>query len=97
MHTKYNVCFLGLCFPKHCSCKSFKARSIPRNTTWNSYFKLVRTPLNVLLRGFLNYLSLSLYAHINSDKCHAWFDFNAASLVARNTEQVNITKKSCPR
>ena len=39
---------------------------------------------------------LSLYAPITSDKCHAWFHLNAASQAARNTEQANITKKSCP-
>ena len=56
--------------------------------------KLVRTPLNVLLRGFSNYISLSLYiyAPITSDECHALFYLNAASPAARNTEQVNITK-----
>ena len=42
-------------------------------------------------------LSFSLYAHITSDECHAWFHLNAASPAARNTEQVNITKKSCSR
>ena len=55
--------------------------------------KLVRTPLNVLLLGhFLKYLSLSLYAPITSDECHAWFHLNAASPAERNTEQVTITK-----
>ena len=41
-------------------------------------------------------LSFSLYAPITSDECHARFHLNAASTAARNTEQVNITKKSCP-
>ena len=40
---------------------------------------------------------LSLYAHITSDEFHAWFHLNATSPAARNTEQANITKKSCPR
>ena len=40
---------------------------------------------------------LSLYAPITSDECHAWFHLNAASPAGRNTEQVNITKKSFPR
>ena len=52
--------------------------------------KLVRNPLNVSLRGFSKYLSLSLYAPITSDECHVWFHLNAASPAARNTEQVNI-------
>ena len=42
-------------------------------------------------------LSFSLYAPITSDECHAWFHLNTASPAARNKEQVNITKKSCPR
>ena len=37
-------------------------------------------------------LSFSLYAHITSDECHAWFHLTAASPAARITEQVNITK-----
>ena len=61
------------------------------------YLKLVCTPLNVLLRGFYNSLSLSLSlslsAPITSDECHAWFHLNTANPAARNTEQVNITKK----
>ena len=38
------------------------------------------------------FLSLSLYAPITSDECHAWFHLNIASQAARNTEQMNITK-----
>ena len=38
--------------------------------------------------------SFSLYALITSDEWHAWFHLNAASPAARNTEQVNITKKN---
>ena len=53
--------------------------------------KLVRTPLNVLLRGYFLYY-LSFYAPITSDECHAWFHLNADSPAARNTEQVNLTK-----
>ena len=30
-----------------------------------------------------------------SDECHAWFHLNVASPAERNTQQVNITKKSC--
>ena len=56
--------------------------------------KLVRTPLNVYFTAFI---FLSPYAPFTSDECHAWFHLNAASLAARNAEQVNITKKSCPR
>ena len=41
--------------------------------------------------------SFSLYASITLDEYHAWFYLNAARLVARNTEQVNITTKSCPK
>ena len=40
--------------------------------------KLVRTPLNVYFTAFKSSF-LSLYAHINSDECHAWFHLNAAS------------------
>ena len=54
--------------------------------------KLVRTPLNVLLRGHFEQLFLSLYAPITSDECHAWFHMNAASPAERNTEQVITTK-----
>ena len=36
--------------------------------------------------------SLSFYAPITWDECHALFHLNAASPVARNTEQVNIKK-----
>ena len=54
--------------------------------------KLVRTPLNVYFTAFKSSF-LSLYAHINSDECHAWFHLNAASPAVRNAEQVNITKK----
>ena len=46
----------------------------------------MRTPLNVSLRGhFWTYisLSLSLYAPITSDECHAWFHLNAASPAER--------------
>ena len=58
--------------------------------------KLVRTPLNVLLHGhFKKYISL--YAPITSEEYHAWFYLNAASPAERNTEQVNITKQSCPQ
>ena len=57
----------------------------------NATFKLVRTPLNALLRGF-KIIFLSLYAHITADECYAWFHSNAASPAARNTEQVNISK-----
>ena len=41
----------------------------------------------------LKIIFLSLFALITSDECHAWFHLNAASQAARNTEQVNITKK----
>ena len=58
--------------------------------------KLVRTPLNVYFTAFKSSF-LSLYAHINSDECHAWFHLNAASSAVRNAEQVNITKNSYPR
>ena len=58
--------------------------------------KLVRTPLNVYFTAFKS-IFLSLYAPIISDECHAWFHLNAASPAARNAEQVNITKNSCPR
>ena len=58
--------------------------------------KLVRTPLNVYFTAFKSSF-LSLYAHINSDECHAWFHLNAASQAVRNAEQVNITKNSYPR
>ena len=51
----------------------------------------MRTPLNVYFAAFKS-IFLSLYAPITSDECHAWFHLNAASLAARNTEQVNITK-----
>ena len=57
------------------------------------YLKLVRTPLNVYFTAFKSSF-LSLYAHINSDECHAWFHLNAASPAVRNAEQVNITKNS---
>ena len=57
---------------------------------------LVRTPLNVYFTAFKSSF-LSLYAHINSDECHAWFHLNAASPAVRNAEQVNITKNSYPR
>ena len=40
---------------------------------------------------------LFLYAPISSDECHAWFHLNAAFPAARNTEQVNVTKKSYTR
>ena len=39
----------------------------------------------------------SLYTPITSYECHAWFHLNATSPSARNTEQMNITKNSCPR
>ena len=61
-----------------------------------SCLKLVRTPLNVYFTAFKSSF-LSLYAHINSDECHAWFHLNAASPAVRNAEQVNITKNSSPR
>ena len=48
-----------------------------------------------LLKYF--FLSLSFYAPITSDECHAWFHLNAARPAARNTEQANITKNSYPR
>ena len=60
------------------------------------FLKLVRTPLNVYFTAFKSSF-LSLYAHINSDECHAWFHLNAASPAVRNAEQVNITKNSYPR
>ena len=60
--------------------------------TLNHKLKLVRTPLNVYFTAFKSSF-LSLYAHINSDECHAWFHLNAASQAVRNAEQVNITKK----
>ena len=61
--------------------------------------KQVRTPLKFFTSRLLKsiFLSLSLYAPNTSDECHAWFHLNAASPAARNTEQVNITKKSSPR
>ena len=37
---------------------------------FSSRLKLVRTPLNVYLTAFKSSF-LSLYAHINSDECHA--------------------------
>ena len=43
-------------------------------------------------RPFLKYISLSPYAPIKSDECHALFRLNADSPAERNTEQVNITK-----
>ena len=50
--------------------------------------KLVRTPLNVLLRSlFKTYITLSLYAPITSDECYAWFHLNAASPAERNTDK----------
>ena len=58
--------------------------------------KLVRTPLKFYFTAF-KIIFLSLYAPITLDECHAWFHLNAASPAARNTEQANITKKSCPR
>ena len=61
-----------------------------------SELKLVRTPLNVHFTAFKS-IFLSLYAHITSDECHAWFHLNAASLAVRNAEQVNIIKNSYPR
>ena len=57
--------------------------------------KLVRTLWNVYFAAFKS-IFLSLYAPITSDECHAWFHLNAASPAARNTEQVNISKKSDP-
>ena len=60
------------------------------------YLKLVRTPLNVYFTAFKS-IFLSLYAPITSDECLDWFHLNADSPAARNAEQVNITKNSCPR
>ena len=60
-------------------------------TSASTCLKLVRTPLNVYFTAFKSSF-LSLYAHINSDECHAWFHLNAASPAVRNAEQVNITK-----
>ena len=37
--------------------------------------------------------SLSFYAPITPEECHAWFYLNASP--AGNTEQVKITTKSC--
>ena len=67
-------------------------------TNYGDYgvLKLVRTPLNVYFTAVKSSF-LSLYAHINSDECHAWFHLNAASSAVRNAEQVNITKNSYPR
>ena len=48
-----------------------------------SYFKLVRTPLNVLLRGFYNYLSLSMHLY-TSDGRHAWFHLYGTSQPVRS-------------
>ena len=45
----------------------------------------------------LNIIFLFLYAPITSNEWHAWFHLNASSPAVRNTEQVNITKNSCPR
>ena len=59
---------------------------------WDPSFQNDQRHSGLRLRGFF-----SLYALITSDECHAWFHLNAASPTARNTEQVNITKKSCPR
>ena len=56
----------------------------------------MRNPLNVYFTAFKS-IFLSLYAPITSEECHAWFHLNAASPSARNAEQVNITKNSCPR
>ena len=58
--------------------------------------KLVRTPFNVYFTAFKS-IFLSVYAPIISDECHALLHLNAASPAARNTEQVNITKKSYTR
>ena len=63
---------------------------------WSANLKLVRTPLNVYFTAFKS-IFLSLYEPITSYECHAWFHLNAVSPSARNTEQVNITKNSCPR
>ena len=52
--------------------------------------KVVRTPLNVLLRGHFQNIFLYLYAPITSDECHAWFHLNSASPAKRNAEQVII-------
>ena len=58
-------------------------------------FKFV---FGIHLHGLKLHKYLSLYAPITSDECHAWFHFHAASPAARNTEQLNITKKkSYPR
>ena len=54
-------------------------------------------PKTEWLGSALKSIFLSLYAPITSYECHAWFHLNAASPAARNTEQVNITKNSCPR
>ena len=62
------------------------------NYTHRQKLKLVRTPLNVYFTAFKS-IFLFLYAPITSYECHAWFHLNAASPAARNTEQVNITKK----
>ena len=40
---------------------------------------------------------LYIYAPMISDEYHARFHLNVASPAERNTEQVNIYKKSCPR
>ena len=65
-------------------------------STGDPTLKLVRTPLNVYFTAFKS-IFLSLYAPITSYECHAWFHLNAASPAARNTEQMNITRNSCPR
>ena len=50
-----------------------------------------RTKINVLLlRHFLNYLSLSMHLFNTSDEVHAWFHLNAARQVSRNTQQAKI-------
>ena len=67
-----------------------------RSGQLSRFLKLVRTPLNVYFTAFKS-IFLSLYAPITLDEYHAWFHLNAASPAARNAEQLNITKKSCPR
>ena len=59
----------------------------------NSYIKASAHSIkHITSQPFLN-LSFSLCAPITSDQCHAWFHLNAVSPTARNTEQMNITKK----
>ena len=64
---------------------------IEKSFLWFKTLKLVRTPLNVYFTAFKSSF-LSLYAHINSDECHAWFHLNAASSAVRNADKWTLQK-----